>query len=90
MANIAGSLRSGVVDKARYSTTSAGFPLPGAVRAQVVQLGSNPAIYKNSGYYTAGSVWESWLSVGDPSTFNSATGHGPAQLSEIQHQQVRA
>ena len=90
MANIAGSIRGGVVDKDRYSTTTSSWPIPGSVRVMAVQLGSNPAVWKNKGYYAAGSVWESWITVGDPSTFNSATGHGPSQLSEIQHQQVLA
>ena len=33
-----------------------------------------PAIYKNYGYYVAGSIWETWISTGFPSTANP-TGH---------------
>ena len=90
MANIAGSLRTGVVDKGRYSTTTTTWPLPGAVRVFVTQLGGNPSVWKNQGYYTAGSTWESWISVGTPSDFNAATGHGLPDFSQLQHYLVRA
>lgn len=87
MANIAGSLRTGISDAARVSNTSPGFPLPGAVRVQATTLGGNPPVYKNKGW--VGGVPETWISVGSPSFFNPATEHGLSDFTTLQHQVLK-
>ena len=41
----------------------------GYVLVNALVIGSAPPIYKNQGYYVAGSAFEEWITVGVPATF---------------------
>ena len=53
----------------------------GFVLNNATVIGDAPPIYKNQGYYVAGSVFEVWISTPLPSTF-PPSGH---TLADIQH-----
>ena len=41
----------------------------GFVFVNALVIGDAPPIYKNQGYYVAGSAFEEWITVGVPATF---------------------
>lgn len=83
MANIAGSERTGLIEVTRVDNTSPGFTVQDfSVRTHVV---TDPSVWKNQGWYAAGSAYETWVSTAAPSV-NPPSGH---TLTEIQHQLLR-
>ncbi|HSX21504.1 MAG TPA: hypothetical protein VLE97_01865 [Gaiellaceae bacterium] len=77
-----GSVLVGTIDKFRSGTeTRPTQAYPGAVLVNAVTIGSSPPIYKNQGWYAAGSVFEVWVSTPLPSTF-PPSGH---TLTDIEH-----
>lgn len=53
-----------------------------AVAANATVIGNSPLIYKNQGYYVAGSVFEEWISIGAPSSFPPSA-HTLADVSYV-------
>jgi hypothetical protein len=81
----AGGVFVGTIAKFASATeTRPRMGYPGAVYVNAVVIGNTPPIYKNQGYYVAGSVFEEWISVGAPNTFPPSA----HTLADVQHVQL--
>lgn len=73
----AGAFQAGVISA--YKSGAETTPTRGnaaAVAINATTIGSAPPIYKNKGWYAAGSAFETWITTPLPGTnFNPATGH---------------
>lgn len=88
MSDNAGSYIGGILDAVTTPTGTKGGNTGSVIQTGVI-IGENAIVYLNQAWYATGSIYESWITVGAPSTFNSATGHGPSVLSEFQHRILR-
>lgn len=79
MSDINGSLLVGIIEK--YASSAADNNFTGAVLGSTVTIGNAPPVYKNQGWYAAGSVYEQWISTPLPSTFPPSA----HTLADIQH-----
>lgn len=81
MADVNGSVLLGVAEK--FASASANNDFDGDVTALATLVGSNPPIYKNVGYYAAGSVWETWPSLATPNN-TPPSGHALTEYGYFQ------
>lgn len=66
MTAVAGGVLPGVAEN--FASALRGS-FGGGVLVNAVVIGSSPPIYKNEGYYSTGTIWEVWITIGAPSTF---------------------